>query len=89
MKINFLEEKDYNDLSLDYNDYIYKFNLKNRGLTNILPLSKQDFYQMAELKKIISENNNTANSSEDEIEEPLLKININVPKINLKKITMK
>ena len=88
MKINFLEEKDYNDLSLEYNDYIYKFNLKNRGLTNILPLSKQDFYQMAELKNIISENNKI-NTDENQIEKPLLKININVPKINLRKITMK
>ena len=88
MKINFLEEKDYNDLSLEYNDYIYKFNLKNQGLTNILPLSKQDFYQMAELKNIISENNKV-NTDENQIEEPLLKININVPKINLRKITMK
>ena len=88
MKINFLEEKDYNDLSLEYNDYIYKFNLKNRGLTNILPLSKQDFYQMAELKNIISENNKI-NTDEKQIEEPLLKIPIEVPKINLKKITMK
>ena len=88
MKINFLEEKNYNDLSLEYNDYIYKFNLKNRGLTNVLPLSKKDFYQMAELKNIISENNKI-NTDEDEIQEPLLKININVPKINLRKITMK
>ena len=88
MKINFLEEKDYNDLSLEYNDYIYKFNLKNRGLTNVLPLSKKDFYQMAELKNIISENNKI-NTDEKQIEKPLLKININVPKINLRKITMK
>ena len=88
MKINFLEEKDYNDLSLEYNDYIYKFNLKNRGMTNVLPLSKKDFYQMAEIKKIISENNKI-NTDEKQIEEPLLKININVPKINLRKITMK